>query len=49
MVEWQGKDLQNPQHGFPAARDYASPIDASDNCGLRIDDFGSSIGNPFFY
>jgi hypothetical protein len=24
-----GKGLQNHQHGFPAARDYANPIDAS--------------------
>jgi len=23
------KDLQNPQHGFPAARDCANPIEAS--------------------
>jgi hypothetical protein len=38
MVEWQGKGLQNPQHGFPAARDYANPIDGSHDCGLRIDD-----------
>jgi hypothetical protein len=26
----------------------SNPIDASDNCGLQIDDFGLSIGNPYF-
>jgi hypothetical protein len=39
MVERQGKGLQNIQQGFPAVRDYANPIDASENCGLQIDDF----------
>jgi hypothetical protein len=50
-------DCQSPIRNLESGAGYgvcktlimgSNPIDASDNCGLQIDGFGSSIDNPLF-